>query len=446
MTDLSTKAPMALNGLTAGEAARRIAAGDITSEALVRDCLARIAARDGDVHAWAWLDADHAIRQAKQRDNEASKGPLHGVPVGIKDILDTADMPTGHGSSIYEGDRPGRDSACVAAFRAGGMVILGKTMTTQFASPYPTVTLNPHDPSRTPGVSSSGSAASVADFMVPLSNGTQTGGSVIGPAASCGIYGYKASLDGLDRGNIRHLKPNLDTLGLFARSVADLALLRAVSHGKSAPEPVDLPDGARPRIGICRTPGWDGALPPTVAALETAAKVLAEAGAVVSDVTLPEYLTEIEADMPIISGIEGSRALATEARDHLDTFNPWSRARYEESLDVSEERYQEALANTAKGRVLLNETFADYDVFITPSIPGEAPQDLVSVHPSVFNRLWTHMYTPAIHLPLFEGPNRMPVGFQVIAPEDTDDAALAFANWIDGRMKDALGGTPATVG
>ena len=180
--------------------------------------------------------------------------------------------------------------------------------------------------------------------------------------------------------------------------------------------------------------------------METAIGILEGAGAAVSDVTLPAYLTEIEPDMPIISGVEGSRALATEARDHLDTFNPWSRERYEESLEVSEERYQEALANTAKGRVLLDDLFNDFDVFLTPSIPGEAPQDLVSVHPSVFNRLWTHMYTPAIHLPLFEGPNHMPVGFQVIGREDTDDAALAFANWIDGRMKDALGRVPAAVG
>lgn len=436
IADLAKKGPMGLNALSASEAGARIAAGVITSEALVRDCLARIEARERDVGAWVYVDADYALEQARARDREPSCGPLHGVPIGIKDILDTHDMPTGHGSAIYAGDRPGRDSACVAAYRRGGMVILGKTVTTEFACPYPAGTRNPHDPTRTPGVSSSGSAAAVADYMVPLANGTQTGGSVIGPSANCGVYGYKASLDGLDRGGIRHLKPNLDTLGLFARSIADLALLRAVSHGKARPESIELESDTVPRIGICRTPHWEKASPCAVAAIEKTAEIVAGAGARVADATLPGYLTEIEPDFPVISGMEGSRALTTEARDHLDRFNPWSRARYKENQKITEERYQQAMANVAKGRALLNELFAAFDVLITPSLPGEAPQDLTGVQPAVFNRLWTQMYTPAIHLPLFEGPNHMPVGVQVIGPQDQDDKALACAAWIDGKVRD----------
>jgi amidase len=216
-------------------------------------------------------------------------------------------MPTGHGTAIYAGDRPGKDSACVAALRRAGLVILGKTVTTEFASPYPAGTRNPHDSTRTPGVSSSGSAAAVADFMVPLANGTQTGGSVIGPAASCGVYGYKASLDGLDRGGIRHLKPTLDTLGLFARQVPDLALIRAVSNAMPAPASLQLPDGTAPRIGLCRNFGWDAARPPVVTGFETAARILADAGAAVGDVALPQYLADIEPDFAIISGVEGAR-------------------------------------------------------------------------------------------------------------------------------------------
>ena len=439
LADLRNKGPSGLNTLTAADAAAKLRAGEITSVQLVRDCLARIEAREGDVGAWAFIDPDHAIAQAVALDGVPARSALHGVPVGIKDILDTVDMPTGHGSAIYRGDRPGKDSACVAALRQAGLVILGKTVTTEFASPYPAGTRNPHDPTRTPGVSSSGSAAAVADFMVPLANGTQTGGSVIGPSASCGVYGYKASLNGLDRGGIRHLKPTLDTLGLFARQVPDLALMRAVSNGKPAPAPLELPAGTLPRVGFCRSFGWDQARPPVVAALETAARVLADAGAKVADVALPQYLADIEPDFAIISGVEGARALAKEAAEHLDGFNPWSRERYEMAMTVSEERYREALGKTARGRQVLGDLFADFDVFITPSIPDEAPQDLTSVHPSVFNRLWTHLYAPAVYLPLFTGPNNMPVGFQVIGLEHSDDETLAFADWIDGRVRHAVG-------
>ncbi len=307
MAELATKGPFALNALSATDAAAKIAAGEITSEALVADCLARIEAREGEVHAWAFIDPDYALEQARARDGardgENPRGALHGVPVGIKDILDTNDMPTGHGSPIYRGDRPDKDSACVAALRAAGAVILGKTVTTAFACPYPAETRNPHDATRTPGVSSSGSAAAVADYMVPLANGTQTGGSVIGPAGRCGVYGYKASLDGLDRGGIRHLKPNLDTLGLFARSIPDIALMRAASHGRSEAASLDIPAGRAPRIGICRTPHWDDAGPPVAALFGTAADILANAGAEVSEATLPDYLQDIEPDFQIISGV-----------------------------------------------------------------------------------------------------------------------------------------------
>ena len=440
MADLRDKGPHALNGLTAVAAAARIRTGEITSKQLVTDCLARIEAREGAVHAWAYLDPDYALEQASARDGEQPLGPLHGVPIGIKDILDTEDMPTGHGSEIYEGDRPGRDSACVAAFRKGGMVILGKTVTTEFASPYPAGTLNPHDPTRTPGVSSSGSAAAVADFMVPLANGTQTGGSVIGPSSSCGVYGYKASLDGLDRGAIRHLKPTLDTLGLFARSLDDIAALRAVSQARDHSDPLEILDGSTPRIGFCRSFGWDKASGEVKSLMETAREVLGTAGTEVAEFDLPQFIGEMDEDMAIISGVEGSRALAKESAEHLDTFNPWSRERFEAGSAVSEERYQRACTATAKGRELLTGAMADFDVLITPSAIGEAPQNLTGVRPSVFNRTWTHLYVPTVHLPLFSGPNQMPLGFQVIGPQHSDDKTIAFAAWIEQRIKDALSG------
>ena len=442
MTDLKAKGPGGLALLTAAEAAARLAAGEITAEALVRDCLARIQARAPAVGAWAWIDANHALAQARARDGEPRKSALHGVPVGIKDIIDTADMPTGHGSPIYEGDRPGRDAACVAALRAAGMVILGKTVTTEFASPFPAGTRNPHDPGRTPGVSSSGSAAAVADFQVPCANGTQTGGSVIGPAASCGVYGYKASLDGLDRGGIRHCKPSIDTLGLFGRSVDDLVLLRAVSQGRDAP-PAALSDP--PRIGLCRTPHWDTAEPCMRTAIESAAKLLAEAGAEVAEVALPETVIAVEPEFNVLNAWEGAQALAREAREHLETFNPWNRERVEFAATLTGQRYRQAKERLAAARAALAPAFEGGRVLLTPGLAGEAPVGLTGVRSSAFNRLWTQMYAPCVTLPLFEGPNAMPVGIQIVGIEGSDDATLAAAAWIDAALRAALGTVPARV-
>ena len=231
MPDLASRGPGGLNLLTATQAAAKLRDGSATSVELVEHCLARIAAREPEVHAWAFVDREIALQQARARDREAPRSPLHGVPVGIKDIFDTYDMPTAYGSQIYKDHRPVNDTAVVALLRLAGAVILGKCVTTEFASPVPIGTRNPHDLARSPGVSSSGSAAAVADFMVPLAVGSQTGGSTILPAAFCGVVGYKASLTGIDRGGIRHLRPTIDTMGLFARSIEDIALLRSVLVG-----------------------------------------------------------------------------------------------------------------------------------------------------------------------------------------------------------------------
>jgi Asp-tRNA(Asn)/Glu-tRNA(Gln) amidotransferase A subunit family amidase len=443
MTDLSEKGPFELNGLGAVAAARKIEAGEITSERLARDCLARIEAREPAVGAWAFLDPAYAIEQARTLDKTPCKGPLHGVPVAIKDIIDTKDMPTGHGSPIYKGDRTGKDAACVAALRAAGLLIFGKAVTTEFASPFPIGTRNPHDPRRTPGVSSSGSAAAVADFMVPLANGTQTGGSVIGPAANCGVYGYKASLDGLDRGGIRHCKPTIDTLGLFARSVEDLIWLRAVNTGKAAPPAIEAP--AQLRIGVVRTHNWHIVEPCMKRAIETAASLLAKSGARVSDLELPKQFIDVEPDFNVISGYEGAKALATEARDHLASFNPWNRERVEEAMKLTPARYEQAKKDLAAARVTLDGIFDSYDALLTPSLGGEAPIGLTEVRTATFNRLWTHMYTPAISLPLFEGPNAMPVCIQIVAKRNSDDRALVIAQAIDARLRAALGSVPARV-
>ena len=443
MADLAKKGPMGLNGLTACQAAARLEAGTITSEALVRDCLARIDAREPEVHAWDYLDPDHAIAQAKALDATPRRSALHGVPVGIKDIFDTEDMPTAHGFAPYEGIQSGRDSNCVAALRAAGMVIMGKTVTTQFACPVPRHTRNPHDPTRTPGVSSSGSAAAVADFMVPLANGSQTGGSVIGPAANCGVYGYKASLHGLDRGGFRHCKPSIDTLGLFARSMDDLIALRAVQTGGPGSQAVDRAHGVR--IGMVRTDRWDDAEPSMRAAVERAADLLGRAGAKVCDVALPRRFTDIVADFAIVNGWEGAIALAPEIRDHLDAFNAHNRKRVAFVAGLKVEDYRRAGLNLDAARAEMNQLFSEYDIFISPSLPGEAPVGIAQTRSGIFARLWTQMYTPSVNLPLFTGPNGLPVCFQVIGPKDQDDATLGFANWVDGRLREALGAVPAVA-
>lgn len=430
MTDLRNSGPGGLNLLSAGEAAGKIASGEITSEALVSDCLARIAARDPDIRAWAYLDAELALEQARACDAKGADGPLHGVPVGIKDVLDTADMPTEYGSAIHAGNRPAEDSACVAALRAAGAVILGKTRTTEFASPVPVGVKNPHDFGRSPGVSSSGSAAAVADYMVPLALGTQTGGSVILPAAFCGVYGYKASLDGLTRRGIRHLRPSLDTLGGFARAADDIALLRGAITGT----PPALDNGDALRIGVCRTFNWDQAAPESVAALERAAESLAAAGAEVNDVDLPAVFDGIEEAFRVVSTVEGMNALAWEVENHQYTLNHWIRDSFVAAADWDESDYEEALAHAAACRTALGGLYASRDVLLTPSTRGEATDDLTGISNSAFNRVWTLMHGPCLTIPAYSGPNGLPVGIQVVGPTRGDDAVISAAAWIAAHL------------
>jgi Asp-tRNA(Asn)/Glu-tRNA(Gln) amidotransferase A subunit family amidase len=440
MVDLTKKGPVDLNGLTATEASAKLASGEITSEALTRDCLDRIAARDGDVHAWDYIDPDYALAQAKALDGKARRGPLHGVPVGIKDIFDTKDMPTGHGFGPYQGKEFGVDSTCVAQLRDAGMVIMGKTVTTEFACPKPRQTLNPHDPMRTPGVSSSGSAASVADYMVPLANGTQTGGSVIGPAANCGIYGYKASLDGIDRSGFRHCKKSIDTIGLFARSIEDLVLMRQVQTGAAPGTSAE-----KPRIAVLRAPNWDEAEPAMQAAVEKVAEILADVGAAVSDFDLPQVFTDIVPDAAIINAWEASIMLETEVRDHLDGFNDHNLERIEWVRGLSEEDYLNAGKALGNARSKMDLIFDGFDLILSPSLPGEAPVGLTEVRTATFARLWTQMYTPSVNFPLFEGSNGLPLCFQLVGKRNTDDATLANAKWADGKLRAALGDVPVQL-
>jgi Asp-tRNA(Asn)/Glu-tRNA(Gln) amidotransferase A subunit family amidase len=431
MPDLRGRGPGGLNLLTASSASRQLESGAATSARLVEDCLARIEARDPEIRAWVHVDRAAALAQARARDNEPRRGPLHGVPVGIKDIFDTWDMPTAYGSAIYKGHRPSCDTAAVSLLRLAGAVILGKCVTTEFASPVPIGTRNPHDFARSPGVSSSGSAAAVADFMVPLALGSQTGGSTILPASFCGTVGFKASLTGVDRGGIRHLRPTLDTMGLFARSIEDIALLRAALVGGTSAPPPAL---ASPRIGVCRTYNWSQAQPESVNALESARRSLAAAGAEMRDAEMPGVFAGIEQSFRVISSVEGARAIAVELRDHLATMNHWLKEsaaapRYDEA------RYDKAQLHAIECRRALATIFEQCDAIITPSTCGEAVTDLVAVSNAAFNRIWTLMHGPCVTIPAYTGPHGMPVGLQVVGPVGSDERTIAIAGWIADRLR-----------
>jgi Asp-tRNA(Asn)/Glu-tRNA(Gln) amidotransferase A subunit family amidase len=425
---LRDRGPGGLNLLSATEAAGKLERGETTSVALVEDCLARIAAREPEIHAWAYIDPELALRQARARDGEPRRSPFHGVPIGIKDIFDTFDMPTAYGSPIYKGHRPTVDTAVVGLLRRAGLVILGKCATTEFASPVPIGVRNPHDFGRSPGVSSSGSAAAVADYMVPVSVGSQTGGSTILPAAFCGIFGYKASLTGIDRGGIRHLRPGLDTLGLFARDLQDLAALRGiVSNAPPTAAPAGL---AGIRVGVCRTMNWHQALPESIEALERAAKMLADAAAEVRDVEMSDVFTGIEDSFRVISAVEGARSLAVEARDHLDQMNHWVQATHKTASQTDQAQFDKAELHVIAAMRAMAEIFTHCDVILTPSTCGEATADLKGISNSAFNRTWTLLQVPCVTIPAFRGPNAMPVGVQIVGPVGSDGRTIALAQTI----------------
>src|SRR5437899_6824865 len=285
-----------LRTLTAREAGRQVAERRITVEALVTAYLDHIEARESVVGAWQFLDRERALATARRRDAEAPRGPLHGIPIAVKDLIDTVDMPTGYGSPIYRDHRPAADASCVALARAAGAVVLGKTVTTEFAAFTPGKTANPRNPAHTPGGSSSGSAAAVADGMVPLAFGTQTAGSVIRPGAFCGCVAYKPSFGLINRAGVKPLADSLDTVGVFARSVEDAAFFAGVLAERPALRRLALPQQT-PRFGIYRTPLWDQAEPATAAAIALARAALERTGAMVAELPIaPEHegLTEAQ--------------------------------------------------------------------------------------------------------------------------------------------------------
>lgn len=415
----------AIHMMTATEARRRMRAGTLDAVTLMEACLARIAEREPIIHAFAHLDVDAARRAARA----APDGPLSGIPIGIKDVLDTGDMPSAYGSPIWAGWRPRADSAPVAWARAAGGVVIGKTVTTEFATRKPGPTANPANPAHTPGGSSSGSAAGVGDGMFPLAYGTQTAGSIIRPAAFCGAVGYKPSFGMINRNGMKIMSDSLDTVGVMARSVADCALFAGAVSGRDLGDPDARPDRA-PRIGVCRSFSWDLAAPETEALLPDVASRLTRAGAVLRDFALPASFAALREAHPIVMNSESARALGWELAHHPDGISEGLRERLAFGLSRSEAEVVNALTVFRDTQNGFAGALGDLDVLITPSAPGEAPEGLDWTGDPAFNYVWTSLHVPCVTVPAGPGRNGLPLGIQIVGRRGDDRAVLAWAQWV----------------
>jgi Asp-tRNA(Asn)/Glu-tRNA(Gln) amidotransferase A subunit family amidase len=411
--------------LTATEAAARVRAGTLSPVALTEACLDRIAEREPVIHAFAHLDGGSALRAAVAFGG----GALHGVPIGVKDVLDVAGMPTGQGSPIWAGWHPHADAACVAWVRAAGAVVLGKTVTTEFATRQPGPTANPHNTGHTPGGSSSGSAAGVADFMFPVAFGTQTAGSVIRPAAYCGIVGYKPSFGTINRFGMRVMADSLDTIGAMARSVADCALVVGAASGRDLGDPDVQPDRA-PRIGVCRSPAWAQALPETQALLARIADALARAGAAVTERELSPQAAALEQAQPVVMNAESARSMGWELTNARDQISEVLRDRLDWGLARSDAELAEAYAAFATAQRDFPSVMDGLDVLVTPSAPGQAPAGLGWTGDPAFNLIWTALHVPCVTVPAGTGPDGLPLGIQIVGRRGDDRALLAWAQWV----------------
>ncbi len=438
----------ALLPLGAVELRDRLARGALTAVDLVEACIARIEAREDEVRAWAWFDPDFAREQARGLDTYRKSGraigPLHGLPVALKDIIDTKRIPTENGCGLDAGRVPATDAFVVERLRQSGAIIMGKTVTTELAFMHPGATRNPHDPAHTPGGSSSGSAAAVADGMVPLAIGTQTGGSVIRPASYCGITGFKPTFGAIPRRGILTQSPSLDTVGVFASDPLGAALLADVLFGHDAADkatalapPPRLLDTARaapplkPVFAFVRPPGWEDADPEVHAAF---AELVEALGDQVFEVELPSAFAEAADQRRRINFAEMSRHYYRYWRDGADSLGPQTRAAIEEGNAIPARDY---LAALDWGPVLtagLGEIFERCNAILCPAATGPAPEGLEFTGDAVFNGLWTLCGTPAVTLPLLTAGNGLPMGVQLVGQRGDDARLLRTANWLFGQV------------
>ncbi|WP_341890570.1 amidase [Variovorax sp. YR752] len=420
------------NRLSATEAASALARRELSAEALLRDCLDRIAEREEQVRAFVYLDAEGALEQARALDAGPLRGPLHGLPLGVKDIFDTFDLPTECGSPIFAGHRPRVDAAAVALCREAGAIVLGKTVTTELANMTAGVTRNPFNPAHSPGGSSSGSAAAVADFMLPLSLGTQTAGSLIRPAACCGIVGIKPSFGRVPRAGVKPNADSMDTVGGFGRTVADAALLASVLTGDARLREQRLPDTLR--IGLVQGPDWAQAEADVVACWQQAVSALAPQAARCEDAALPADFADVAAVQAAIQAHETAAALTDEHRRHRQGLSPalvelLDRGRAIDAVAVAAHQ-----ARAARWRTGIGALFERYDVLLTPSAVDEAPDGLQFTGDPLFCRPWSLLGLPCVHLPFATGATGLPVGLQLVGRHGDDHRLMAAAQWCMDRL------------
>jgi Asp-tRNA(Asn)/Glu-tRNA(Gln) amidotransferase A subunit family amidase len=434
--------------LSAAEAARRIREGLLTSEELVEACLDRIRATEPVVQAWTFLDEAHALAQARAADERKRSGqeigPLHGVPVGLKDIIDTADMPTENGTVLHQGRAPREDAAVVSMLRAAGAVMLGKTVTTECAYFSPGKTRNPWNPEHTPGGSSSGSAAAVAASMVPLALGSQTNGSVIRPAAFCGVYGFKPTHGLIPRTGILQLSRALDHVGVFARSLDDVALLAEQLTGYDPGDPDTRPRARIPLRRVCaeeppiepmlafiKTPYWDRM---TADARQAYEELVAALGDRVEEVELFPSASEAWGWHKTIMEADMAASFQPEWDRGRDKFSRQLRELMERGREVRLVDYQRALNRVPTIVESFDELFMErYDALLTPAAPGSAPKGLGSTGDPVFCSLWTLCGMPAVTLPLIRDTAGLPIGVQLVGRKNFDARLLRTARWLVGK-------------
>ena len=433
--------------MTAVDAVRAIIDGELTSAELVTACLERCAKREPVVKAWAHLDPDLAMAEARATDEALASGvepgPLQGIPVGIKDIIDTADLPTENGSALFAGRRPAQDATTVALLRRAGAVIMGKTVTTEFAMSGAHGTTNPHHPAHTPGGSSSGSGAAVADFMASLALGSQTGGSVIRPASFCGIYGYKPTFGSISRARTFILARRLDHIGVYGRSLADLAL---IGDALMVWDPADLDMRDQPacglidawmervvktpRLAFVKGPPWDYAEPHMPPLFEAYVDKLADA------VTQVELAGVFESALDVQVTVMNANLYANlEEYVERDAGKLMAETvrRVEAGRGISADAYIRALELADSIAGALDHLFEHYDALITAAAPGEAPVGLESTGNPAFQRIWTLTGVPTVTLPKLTGPNGLPIGVQVIGRAGGDAKLFRIARWLDER-------------
>ena len=418
-----------LNELGAFELAALIRAGQAKPSEVMAAHLHRIAHREPEIGAFEYLDAEHAMERAIRADALPVNGPLFGVPFAIKDIIDTEDMPTGWGSDLFAGRQPTRNAACVQTLIDAGAIAVGKTVTTEFAYFRPGKTANPHNTLHTPGGSSSGSAAAVADFMVPLAFGSQTAASLIRPAAYCGVYGFRPTIGGYPLDGVMGLSQSLDTLGVLARNPRDLLLADSVLRGTHVPPPPDFQDNL-PRIGLMRGPHWmDG----TVEMRDTCTRALAAiaaAGADTAEVACPQVFSGLSDAQNTVMSYEAARLRAVEYSAGESAISPQFHSLIENGLGVRDTDYRQALTIRDSASVVLNQLFRDIDALLVPSAPGPAPKGLEATGDPLFSRMWNLLQVPSCAVPFGADPSGLPLGFQLIAPCGADARLLGIAQWV----------------